>query len=92
MTKQDQYNKFSSWGNVWDLWHQWLNDNKITALEATIRYVIDVPEISKVLVGVDTKDQLKEIVEASKSVPLTLPKELFINDANLLNPSNWKIL
>jgi aryl-alcohol dehydrogenase-like predicted oxidoreductase len=91
MSKQNQSKKFSRWDNLWNLWHQWLNDNKITALEATIRYAIAVPEISKVLVGVDTKKQLQEIVKASKGLPPTLPKELFTNDVGLLNPSNWKI-
>jgi len=66
-----------------------LNDNQITALEVTIRYAISIPEISKVLVGVDTTDQLEEIVIASLGLLPGIPTEVYTNDADLLNPSNW---
>ena len=66
-----------------------MNDNQITALEATIRHAISMPEISKVLVGVDTVDQLKEIVIATPGVLPDIPPDMFTNDADLLNPSNW---
>jgi hypothetical protein len=48
-----------------------------------------MPEISRVLVGVDTKDQLKEIVNAYDGHLPNIPAELYTNDVNLLNPSNW---
>jgi aryl-alcohol dehydrogenase-like predicted oxidoreductase len=89
MTEQSRPGKFKRWGGLWKAWHEWLNDNQITALEATIRHAISIPEISKVLVGVDTVDQLKEIVLASPGILPDIPPEMFTNDANLLNPSNW---
>lgn len=81
--------KFKRWDALWKIWHEWLNDNQITALEATIRHALSIPEISKVLVGVDTAGQLKEIVIASDGVLPTIPTELYTNEVNLLNPSNW---
>jgi aryl-alcohol dehydrogenase-like predicted oxidoreductase len=81
--------KFKRWDALWKIWHEWLNDNQITALEATIRHALSIPEISKVLVGVDSADQLKEVVIASDGVLPTIPTELYTNDVNLLNPSNW---
>ena len=48
-----------------------------------------MPEISKVLVGVNAKDQLEEIIIASNGGLPNVPKELFVNDADLLNPVNW---
>ncbi len=89
MSEQNRPNKFNRWSVLWKIWHEWLNDSQITALEATIRYAISIPEISKVLVGVDTKDQLKEIIVASNGVLPNIPTELYTNDVNLLNPSNW---
>ena len=89
MTEQSRHEKFNRWSGLWKIWHEWLNDSQITALEATIRYAISIPEISKVLVGVDTKDQLKEIIVASNGVLPNIPTELYTNDVNLLNPSNW---
>jgi aryl-alcohol dehydrogenase-like predicted oxidoreductase len=87
--EQSRPSKFDRWKGLWKIWHEWLNDNQITALEATIRHAISMPEISKVLVGVDTKDQLEEIIIASNGSLPNVPKELFVNDADLLNPTNW---
>jgi len=89
MNDQDRPEKFNHWNALWRIWREWLNDNQITALEATIRYAISMPEISKVLVGVDTTGQLKEIVTASSGVLPDIPPEMFTNDVGLLNPSNW---
>jgi aryl-alcohol dehydrogenase-like predicted oxidoreductase len=89
MSKQSRPSYFKRWGALWKIWHEWLNDNQITALEATIRHAISMPEISKVLVGVDNVDQLKEIVTASPGMLPNIPDEMFTNDADLLNPSNW---
>jgi len=89
MTEQNRPSKFKDWNALWRIWHEWLNDNKITALEATIRHAIFTPEISKVLVGVDSLVQLKEIISASDGFLPNIPKELNSDDINLLNPSNW---
>jgi aryl-alcohol dehydrogenase-like predicted oxidoreductase len=89
MSNQDRPRKFHRWNALWKIWHEWLNDSQITALEATIRYAVSMPEISKVLVGVDTVNQLKEIVMATPGVLPDIPPEMFTNDADLLNPSNW---
>ena len=89
MSNQDRPRKFHRWNALWKTWHEWLNDNQITALEATIRHAVSMPEISKVLVGVDTADQLKEIFIGSSGIFPNIPDELFTNDTNLLNPSNW---
>ena len=84
--------KFDRWKSIWKIWHEWLNDNQITALEATIRYAILIPEISKVLVGVDSKKQLEEIMIASSGCLPDIPNELFVYDTDLLNPGNWETL
>lgn len=92
MTKQDRPNKFKYWSSLWKAWDEWLNDNQITSLEASIRYALSVPELSKVLVGVNTVKQLKGILTASSGDLPKIPSELFIDDVNLLNPSNWSKL
>jgi aryl-alcohol dehydrogenase-like predicted oxidoreductase len=92
MSEKNRPDKFNRWSGLWGIWHEWLNDNQITALEATTRYAVSIPEISKVLVGVDTVNQLKEIVVASSGVLPDIPPEMFTNDVDLLNPSNWEKL
>jgi aryl-alcohol dehydrogenase-like predicted oxidoreductase len=92
MSKQNRPHKFNRWSNLWKMWHEWLNDNKISALEATLRYALSIKEISKIIVGVDSKYQLEQIVISSEGILPKIPLELYTNDVNLLNPSNWKKL
>ena len=89
MDKRPKY--FDRWSNLWKFWYEWLTDNKLSPLEASIRYMISKPEISRVLVGVDNKDQLKNIINASDGNIPTIPEELTSDDPDLLNPGNWVI-
>ena len=92
MSEQNRPEKFNRWSGLWRIWHEWLNDNQLTALEATTRYAVSMSGISKVLVGVDNVYQLEEIISASTGVLPKIPNELFTNDIDLLNPSNWSKL
>ena len=83
---------FDRWSNLWKIWDEWLYDNKLSALQATLIYMISLPEISRVLVGVDNKDQLQNIIKALKGNIPNIPEELSINDPDLLNPGNWSNL
>jgi len=89
MDKRPKY--FDRWSNLWKFWYEWLTDNKLSPLEASIRYMISKPEISRVLVGVDNKEQLKNIINASDGNIPTIPEELTTDDPDLLNPGNWVI-
>jgi len=92
MTRKKRPKQFERWSGLWKFWHKWLDDNKLSALEATIRYVISIPEISKVLVGVENQDQLQNIVKAVDGNLPSIPEELSMNDTDLLNPANWSDL
>ena len=81
--------KFDRWDSLWKSWSEWLNDYKISPLEASIRYAMSFSQISKVLVGIDSLNQLIEIVDAASGVLPPIPNELYTNDSLLLNPSNW---
>lgn len=92
MTSNNLPSKFNQWRYLWKIWEEWLLENNITAIEASVRYAISVPEISKVIVGVDSKNQLEQIYNASKGAIPQIPEKFFTNDPNILNPSNWSKL
>ena len=48
--------------------------------------------MSKIIVGVESEEQFNEIVIASEGLLPKIPLELYTDDNNLLNPSNWKYL
>jgi aryl-alcohol dehydrogenase-like predicted oxidoreductase len=89
MADSSRPRKFDRWDSLWKSWSEWLNDYKISPLEASIRYAMSFSEISKVLVGIDSLNQLIEIVDAASGVLPPIPNELYTNDSLLLNPSNW---
>jgi aryl-alcohol dehydrogenase-like predicted oxidoreductase len=84
--------KFKQWNHLWGKWNNWLLENNLTPLEASIRYVLSIPEISKVVIGVDSTSQLKEIISAANGTLPEIPSDIFSDDVNLLNPANWNNL
>ena len=92
MPKNQIPDKFERWKQTWNIWHEWLADNEISALEASLRYAVAFPEVSKVLVGVESLNQLKEISRALDGALPDLPENLQIDDIDLLNPTNWSNL
>jgi aryl-alcohol dehydrogenase-like predicted oxidoreductase len=84
--------KFKKWDYLWNIWFEWLNDCKISALQASVGYAVSLPEISKILVGINSKNQLKEILNCTTFKIPDLPKEFYSKDLDLINPANWKNL
>ena len=84
---------FKKWGSLISFWHKWLEQNNSTALETCLHYPLSLPQIDRVIVGVDNNDQLKEIIEAfnPRNRPFIFP-DISCDDELLLNPSNWSII
>lgn len=85
--------KFKAWQQFWERWESWLSDNKLNALEACIGMIFARPDITKIVVGIDSLEQLKEIITAIKTTDLIkIPSYLSYEDELLINPSNWNSL
>jgi aryl-alcohol dehydrogenase-like predicted oxidoreductase len=89
MNAQNRPIKFQRWSNLWSEWEQWINDLKITPLQACLSYVLSFEEINKVLIGADTPEHLKEILGPMNEVTIKIPESFKLSDPNLLNPSQW---
>ena len=89
MTKEERPSNFSRWNRVWDAWHTWLEDNGLTALEACLAFVMECPNIKQVVLGMDSKRHLREILFACRSTKV-LPAAFFASkDLDLIKPSRW---
>lgn len=84
--------KFDRWAAVWNVWDRWLASEGITPLQACVRYVTKLVDIDYVLVGVDSANQLNEILEAAEGDLNGLPELDCLRDARLLNPYSWNSL
>ena len=81
--------KFQRWQPLWDEWARWLSVHQLTPLEACLRYALSFNEIQRVIVGVDTPGQLKEIITAASGNLPPVSVGLRSTDVALLNPFNW---
>lgn len=85
--------KSEAWATLWDSWASELEVNNLSAAAACLSYPLSLPEVDRVVVGVDSVDQLKAIFAASQ---IKLPHHDFSfmtsEDQMLINPSNWSAL
>lgn len=88
----DRPQKFTRWSVLWAKWDAWLKEVGLTPLEACIGFVLSFENIAKVIIGVDSLSQLREILLAAGSPMLQIPEELKSSDQDLLNPARWNLL
>lgn len=92
MGKAELPEKFVRWNDLWEAWHSWLKDSGQTALEACLAFIMQYPEINRVVLGVDSVQQLREIIAATQSAIKSPPSYLTCNDLDLVIPSRWASL
>lgn len=92
MDKKQRPNKFNEWSQLWTKWENWLDEHNLTPLEVCIRHALSMPHIEKVVVGVDSADQLQEIVTAAEGNLPTIPSDISCGDVRLLSPQLWSQL
>jgi aryl-alcohol dehydrogenase-like predicted oxidoreductase len=81
--------KFQRWQNLWACWDTWLLENNISPLAACVRFALSQTGIDRVVIGVDSTEQLQEILAAADGQMPEISDDLFSNDLNLINPARW---
>lgn len=81
--------RFDPWLPVWQTWHRWLADNRLSALQACVRYALQLPDVTKLVVGVDSAEHLAQILAAADGDLPPLPEALNNVAPILLNPALW---
>ena len=82
---------FKSWQALLSEYDSWVSDQKLSPLQACLGYLTNYPEIDKVVVGVDTTEQLRDIVVASNTPTPLVPENIQTTDVKLINPGLWKV-
>lgn len=94
MSDEQRPAKFDQWTEIWQQWSEWLSKEKLSRVQGCLAYIKQFSQIDYVVVGVDSYQQLVQIVTGFernyKGVDFNgLPK---VNDQVLLNPSMWSSL
>ena len=92
MSPDNRPSKFKKWDSLWNSWREWLKQVELTPLEACLAYVLNQLEINRVLVGVESLVQFKEILQAVSCKLVDIPEELQCDDVELINPALWDSL
>ena len=81
--------RFKKWKKTWNEWNVWIKKNKVSKLEACISYVKSIPEVDKIVVGVNNVIQLREIISVFKKNKKINFKKNFNYTRKLINPRSW---
>lgn len=84
--------RFKRWQSIWLAWDRWLLATGMTPIQACLRYVNALDAVDRVVIGVDSVMQFKEILVAAEGRLENLPSFEVLQDTRLVNPSSWSQL
>lgn len=83
--------KFKRWSNLFDRWFFELKKHNFNAIHACLSYPMSLPEVDRIIVGVNNLDQFENLIGISQSKILNYDFSFMIsNDKMLINPNKWK--
>ena len=82
---------FKPWMPLLAKWQSFCRDHSISPLDAALGYVCELKDVTQALVGVQTQNQLEELLEASSTLDSSYFDQFACDDTQLLNPSFWSI-
>ena len=84
--------KFSNWIPDFERYFNWLHENNLSPLAATVNFVHDLEFVDRMIIGVQNKKQLSDIVLNLMPLPVDVPDLYLSRDRRLINPSRWSEL
>ena len=83
--------EFIKFNDIWEEWYKWLKKMKLNQLEACIRYTNSLKSVDKIVVGINSAHQLKQITKYMRK-PKLKKKPNWQNSISkdLIDPRLWK--
>jgi aryl-alcohol dehydrogenase-like predicted oxidoreductase len=89
MPPAERPQQFMRFNKLWQLMDRWLVAENLSALSACMQFMYAVPEVDKVVVGVNSPDQFREILAVGPDNRINFPEEFSSEDPELIDPSLW---
>lgn len=84
-------NYFLPWKDILNEFDVWVASQNLTPLEACFGHLNTHSEIDRIIVGVNSVSQLKEVILASITPAILVPESIQTNDTDFINPSKWAL-
>lgn len=81
--------RFEPWRPTFAAWTSWSDATGMPRTTTCLSHVLSYPGISRVVVGCDSAEQLREVIKDASAPPRTAPAEFSIDDERLINPATW---
>ena len=91
MPLKDIDNYFKKWKSNFELLDKFIQKKQISKLELCLSFVLKSRYIDKVVIGIQSLSQLKEIVNCRIKNQLIAPKFLKVYDKKLIYTFNWNL-
>jgi aryl-alcohol dehydrogenase-like predicted oxidoreductase len=92
LKKGSVIDRFSHSKKLFDEWYSWLNQENIDPVEACLKFVLQIKEIDRIVIGVQDVGQLQNIILiANKEGLLQFPQWQSEIHSQLINPVLWNI-
>tara|TARA_X000000950_G_scaffold284503_1_gene387785 strand:+ start:770 stop:1627 length:858 start_codon:yes stop_codon:yes gene_type:complete len=86
---EDIPKNFKVYDKYWKAYKNWLSSENLTPIQACINFNLQNKKISNVIVGVESKKQLEEIIKVKKKI--IKPPKIFDNiSRQLIDPRLWR--
>ena len=82
---------FQRWKKELAEWDELVSAKDISSMEYALSYVIGDKNIDKVIVGVDNRSQLLELISACDIKVKGKLDPILISDVDLIDPSRWNL-
>jgi aryl-alcohol dehydrogenase-like predicted oxidoreductase len=91
LPKSRRPESFAPWTTLLDRWLDWCVEHEITPPQAALGFILSLPGVERLVVGVDSGAQLDEILAATNAEVAVPPDDLYSGDRALIEPSRWKL-
>jgi len=91
MPPQERPSYFTPWADKFMALERYLQQENISAAELCLNFSLQLAEVDKVIMGVDSAKQLAELGRCVLDKSIDIPQSLSCSDPKLLNPSLWKL-
>ena len=80
-----------NWPDLFANWFTFQNETEVRAEIIALDFGLRQPWIDRIVVGVDTVDQLSQLLMIESLDRCAVSPQITFEDENLLNPSNWRL-